>query len=251
MNLLPLKHANPYINQCYEEEEWLTYPLYIHSRPKALRSVNIWCCHQLCKTADKLVSVLPFRFLFLACWSLQGLQTNLCFVKVCVTLDKYTQKLIGQLPFCLSPSSSPSPPFLDIPELHHSLLPLCDVSLLWAGPTSFSLRQKFLHHTIGISTKRKKLWDSSTTFPDKCTAAQHLTSTTTLLKPFIWILQTLKFSMDHNGDDLPTEHWRRQGGRCQGMGGPKASGSASKIEKYMHLSLSLLRKKYTYFFKSL
>lgn len=41
----------------------------------------------------------------------------------------------------LSPSFSPSPPFLDIPEWHHSLLPpLGDITLrrppLWTGPTS-------------------------------------------------------------------------------------------------------------------
>lgn len=120
-------------------------PLYSHSRPKALKSVNIWCCHQLCTTADKLVSVLPFRSLSSACWSPRGLQSNL--VKVCVTfLEIYTKTYRRASFFSFSlllsfPSlsgytriTSPTPP----PLWHHSLHPpLWAVPPLSVGSTSF------------------------------------------------------------------------------------------------------------------
>lgn len=117
------------------------FPLGGHSRPEALQRVNIWCCHQLCTTAAKLGPISPPGAVSSACRCPPGLHSNPRFAKVCVTLDKYTQKLIEQLPFSLS--LPPSPPFLDMPELHHSLLPLCDLSL-WTRlrelfpPTSLS-----------------------------------------------------------------------------------------------------------------
>lgn len=195
-----------------------------HPRPKALHSVIIWCCHQLCTSAGTLGLIFPFRALSSACWSPQGLHPNLRFVIVCVTLEKYTQKLIGQLPFSLS-----FPSFLDILELHHSLLPLSDFTLwnppLWAGPTSFSL--SFLQSCrlfLNVIKEEWQLFFAQIFHTYKRMAVQHLSSSISLL---IWMVKAF-----HGGTKwLSTEHWKRQGGQCQGKGGPTASGSAKIVEK--------------------
>ena len=68
------------------------------------------------------MSVLLLRAPSSACRSPHVLQSHLCFVKVWVTLEKYTQKLIGELPFSLSlpPSLLPLPFWIYQNDITHS-----------------------------------------------------------------------------------------------------------------------------------
>lgn len=120
-------------------------------------------------------------------------------------------------------SLPPSPPFLDMPQWHHSLLPLCELRLLHPPlesiPTSFPLR--FLHSCglFGAATTKKTTHNPP--HENSCRESCDLNN-----RSFI---DTLYLDVDI----LPTEHWRRRGGRCLGMGGPKVFGSERKVDSFI------------------
>lgn len=139
---------------------------------------------------------------------------RIVFTKICYRiLHPSSTVLFPESGETASLSSSPSPPFLDIPELRHSLLPLCDITLctrLWGLVPPLQLLAAGVEvpcscGLIRVLIKRNHLlvWPKTVS---EASALEHSSSSITLLKHFISMLEAVKFcttvSMQQNESSL-------------------------------------------------